>query len=76
MGVPIIRILVFWGLYWGPLFWETPIWHVSQAAEPSAFEDGVENVGCPEASMGPHTHLPFLQGLFFVGLWDPVRGPD
>ena len=18
-----------------------------------------------------HTHLPFLQGLFFVGLWDP-----
>ena len=25
MGVPIIRIIVFWGLYWGPPFWETPI---------------------------------------------------
>ena len=26
MGVPIIRIIVFGGLYWGPLFWETPIY--------------------------------------------------
>ena len=25
LGVPIIRIIVFAGLYWGPLFWETPI---------------------------------------------------
>ena len=25
MGVPIIRIIVFGGLYWGPLFWETPM---------------------------------------------------
>ena len=23
MVVPIIRVIVFWGLYWGPLFWET-----------------------------------------------------
>ena len=22
-GVPIIRIIVLWGLYWVPLFWET-----------------------------------------------------
>ena len=26
-GVPIIRIIVFWGLDWGPPFWETTIWH-------------------------------------------------
>ena len=26
LGVPIIRTIVFWGLYWGPLFWETPIY--------------------------------------------------
>ena len=25
LGVPIIRIIVCWGLYWGPLFWETTI---------------------------------------------------
>ena len=26
LGVPIIRAIVFWGLYWGPLiFWETTI---------------------------------------------------
>ena len=30
LGVPIIRIIVFWGLHWGPiigvpLFWETTI---------------------------------------------------
>ena len=23
LGVPIKRIIVFWGLYWVPLFWET-----------------------------------------------------
>ena len=23
LGVPIIRTIVFWGLYWGPLIWET-----------------------------------------------------
>ena len=23
LGVPIIRAIVFKGLYWGPLFWET-----------------------------------------------------
>ena len=22
LGVPIIRILVYWGLYWGPCFWK------------------------------------------------------
>ena len=25
LGVPIIRIIVVWGLYWGPPFWETTI---------------------------------------------------
>ena len=25
LGVPIIRTIVFWGLYWGSLFWETTI---------------------------------------------------
>ena len=25
LGVPIIRIIVFWGLYWVPLFWEPTI---------------------------------------------------
>ena len=25
LGVPIIRIIVYWGLYWGSLFWETTI---------------------------------------------------
>ena len=25
LGVPIIRTIVFWGLYGGPLFWETTI---------------------------------------------------
>ena len=25
LGVPIIRIIVFWGLYWVRLFWETAI---------------------------------------------------
>ena len=23
LGVLIIRVIIFWGLYWGPLFWET-----------------------------------------------------
>ena len=27
LGVPIIRTIVFWGLYWGP-YWETTIWGV------------------------------------------------
>ena len=26
LGVPIMRTIVFWGLYWGPLFWETTIY--------------------------------------------------
>ena len=26
LGVPIIRIKVYWGQYWGPLFWESTIW--------------------------------------------------
>ena len=26
LGVPIIRTLVFWGLYWCPLFWDTTTW--------------------------------------------------
>ena len=21
LGVPLIKIIVYWGLYWGPLFW-------------------------------------------------------
>ena len=25
LGVPILRLIVFGGLYWGPLFWETTI---------------------------------------------------
>ena len=25
LGVPIIRTIVFWGLYWGPVFWESTI---------------------------------------------------
>ena len=25
LGVLVIRTIVFWGLYWGPLFWETTI---------------------------------------------------
>ena len=29
-GVPIIRIIVFWGLYWVPLFWETTILKAQQ----------------------------------------------
>ena len=31
--VPLISIIVFWGLYWGPPFWETtncrPLWHAT-----------------------------------------------
>ena len=27
LGVPIIRVIVYWGLYWGPLFRETTIWN-------------------------------------------------
>ena len=23
LGVPIIRTIIYWGLYWGTLFWET-----------------------------------------------------
>ena len=23
LGVPMIRIIVYWGLQWGPLFWES-----------------------------------------------------
>ena len=26
LGVPIIRTIIFWGLYWGPLFLETTIY--------------------------------------------------
>ena len=26
IGVLLIRILLFWVLYWGPLFSETPVW--------------------------------------------------
>ena len=26
--VPRIRIIVFWGLYWGPLVWEASIWRL------------------------------------------------
>ena len=30
LGVPIIRIIVFWCLYWGPpLFWETTIYRAT-----------------------------------------------
>ena len=25
LGVPIIRIIVYWGLYWGHLFWQIAI---------------------------------------------------
>ena len=25
LGVPITRIIIYWGLYWGPLFRETTI---------------------------------------------------
>ena len=25
LGVPIIRMIIFWGPYWGPLFWESTI---------------------------------------------------
>ena len=30
-GGLIIRIIVFWGLYWGPLFWETTIYRFGGA---------------------------------------------
>ena len=26
LGIPIIRTIVLWGLYWVPLFWETTTW--------------------------------------------------
>ena len=31
LGLPIIRTIVFWGLYWGPLFWGN--YHVPQRIE-------------------------------------------
>ena len=27
LGIPITRTITFWGLYWGPLFWESSIYH-------------------------------------------------
>ena len=32
LGVPIIRTIVFWGLYWVPFFWETTIWRIAVKA--------------------------------------------
>ena len=26
LGVPKMRTIVFWGPYWGPLFWETTVY--------------------------------------------------
>ena len=31
LGVPVIRIVVYWGLYWVPLFWETTKYQPSKS---------------------------------------------
>ena len=36
LGVPIIRTIMCWGLYWGPLFRETTkwVWHLATRRQP------------------------------------------
>ena len=36
LGVPMIRTRILWGLYWGPLFWETTIYRKKCLAAVSA----------------------------------------
>ena len=64
--LPIIRTIVYWGLYWGPLFWETTNLLVSV-------------LGSPYSGQLPnHKARPYSKGfglsVVFLGFRD--FGPD
>ena len=56
LGVPIVRTIVFGGLYWVPLFWETTIWGSSMQG----------TSGCAAAGAPFHPAFPASR---VVGTW-------
>ena len=51
LGVPIIRVIVYWGLYWGPLFRETTILETPEVGSLTLVGPKFGGCGCQKTSV-------------------------